>query len=271
MKRSTLEFLCCPHCQGALALRDARGDEAVDEGYLFCLRCERSHLISKGIAHFISPQDLQGLNRSFARFYERFSRLEAIFDKLSFLTMGGERKARAEILNRLQLNGGRILEVSIGSGGNLPYLFEAPQVGEVYGLDISAAQLVRCGKFAKTRALPVDLFLGMAEALPFKPESFDIVFHIGGINFFSDKKKAIEEMIRVARPGSKIVIADESERVAQFIARLLRLSSPNQGRRVDTSVPIHLVPETMEDIRADGIWKRHGQYHGYCLEFRKPT
>jgi len=271
MKRSTLELLCCPNCQAALSLCDEHGDGTVDEGYLFCQHCDRSFLIRNGIVHFISPQDLKGLNRRFARFYERFSRFEAIFDKLSFLSMGGERKARTEILHRLELNGGRILEVSIGSGGNLPYLFESPKVGEVYGLDISAAQLARCRRFAKTRGWAVDLFLGMAEVLPFKAESFDNVFHIGGINFFSGKKKAIDELIRVARPGSKIVIADESERAAQLIARFLRLSRSNQGKKVDTSVPVHLVPETMEEIRADGIWKRHGQYHGYCLEFRKPA
>ena len=67
------------------------------------------------------------------------------------------------------------------------------------------------------------------------------------------------------------VIADESERVAQVVARFLRLSRSNEGRKVDTSVPDHLVPQTMEDIKVDGIWKRHGQYHGYCLEFRKPA
>jgi ubiquinone/menaquinone biosynthesis C-methylase UbiE len=243
----------------------------VDEGELSCPHCERSFLIKDGVVQFITPQDLEGLNRRFARFYERFSRFEPVFDKLAFLPMGGERRARAEILRRLELSDGRVLEVSIGSGGNLPYLFESPEVGEVFGLDISAAQLSRCRKLVGTRRWPVDLFLGMAEELPFEAESFDSVFHIGGINFFSNKKKAIDEMIRVARPGSKIVIADESERVAQLIAGLLRLSRSNQGRRVDTSVPVHLVPETMEEVRADGIWKRHGQYHGYCLEFRKPA
>jgi ubiquinone/menaquinone biosynthesis C-methylase UbiE/uncharacterized protein YbaR (Trm112 family) len=271
MKRSTLELLCCPNCQGALFLRDERSDGRVNEGNLYCSHCERSFLIRNGIAHFISLQELEGLNRRFARFYERFSHFEAIFDKLSFLPMGGERKARTEILRRLELNGGRVLEVSIGSGGNLPYLFESPKVGEVYGLDISTEQLIRCRRFVKTRGWPVDLFLGMAEVLPFKAESFDNVFHIGGINFFSEKKKAIDEMIRVARPGSKIIIADESERAAQLVARFLRLSRSNQGRTVDTSVPVHLVPETMKEIRVDGIWKRHGQFHGFCLEFRKPA
>ena len=39
---------------------------------------------------------------------------------------------------------GVVLEISIGSGGNLPYLFESPKVGEIYGLDISAARLTNC-------------------------------------------------------------------------------------------------------------------------------
>jgi ubiquinone/menaquinone biosynthesis C-methylase UbiE len=184
--------------------------------------------------------------------------------------MGGERKARTEILHRLELNKGRLLEVSIGSGGNLPYLFESPNVGDVYGLDISVTQLANCRKLVTSRRWPVDLFLGKAEELPFRSESFDSVFHIGGINFFSEKKKAIDEMIRVARPGTRIVIADESEQVARNVARFLRLSRSTPDSRVDTSVPAHLVPETMKEIRVHGIWKTHGQYHGYCLEFRKP-
>jgi ubiquinone/menaquinone biosynthesis C-methylase UbiE len=266
MKSSTLELLCCPGCKGELSL-----EGTLDDGRLSCPRCERSFPIGDGVARFITPQDLEGLNRRFARFYERFSRYEGILEKLSFLPMGGERKARMEILHRLELNAGRVLEVSIGSGRNLPYLFESSEPGEVFGLDISGEQLKRCRRLIKKRGRRVDLFLGMAEALPFKAESFDTVFHVGGMNFFSDKKKAIEEMIRVARPGSRIVIADESERVAQLVARLMRLARSNQGRKVDTSVPVHLVPETMEEIRADGIWKRHGHFHGYCLEFRKPA
>ena len=271
MKRSTLKLLCCPDCQVALSLSDEHGDGSVNEGNLFCPHCEQSFLIRNGIAHFISPQELDGLNRRLARFYDWFSHVYALFTKLAFLSFGGERKARTEILSRLELNNGRILEVSIGTGDNLPYLFESPTVGEVYGLDISSAQLARCRNLVVTRGWPVDLFLAMAEMLPFKAESFDSILHIGGINFFSEKKKAIEEMIRVARPGSKIVIADESERVAQFIARIPGFLRSYHGKKVDTSVPVHLVPDTMEEIRVNGIWKQHGQYHGYCLEFRKPA
>jgi ubiquinone/menaquinone biosynthesis C-methylase UbiE len=271
MKRSTLELLCCPGCQAGLSLQDEQGEETVDEGRLFCSQCERKFLIKNGVACFIDPQKLEGLNRRFARFYDRISNVYALFTKMAFLPMGGERKARKEILDRLELNSGRILEVSIGSGENLPYLFESPGVGEIYGLDISAGQLARCISFLAKRGWPVDLFLGTAEALPFKAGSFDSVLHIGGINFFSGKKQAIDEMIRVARPGSKIVIADETERLAQFFNRIAGLFRRDKGKKVDTAVPVHLVPETMEEIRVDGIWKMHGQHHGYCLEFRKPA
>ncbi|NIM49349.1 MAG: methyltransferase domain-containing protein [Gemmatimonadales bacterium] len=271
MRRSTLELLCCPDCRAAVSLRGERGDETIDEGDLFCLQCERSFSIRNGIAHFMSSQDPEGLNRRIARFYDWFSHVYALFTKAAFLPFGGERRARKEVLDRLELDGGRVLEVSVGPGGNLPYLFESPRVGEVYGLDISAGQLARCSDFVTKRGWSVDLFLGMAEALPFKAESFDNVFHIGGINFFSEKKKAIDEMIRVARPGSRIVIADESERIARLIARIPGFSRSFQGKRVDTSVPSHLVPDTMEEKLVDGIWKAHGQYHGYCLQFRKPA
>lgn len=271
MKRSTLELLCCPSCQATLSLGDECGDGTVDEGGLFCSYCERTFLIKNGVAYFADPQELEGLNRRFARFYDRISHVYAFFTKMGFLAMGGERKARKEILDRLELNSGRILEVSVGSGENLPYLFESPGVGEVYGLDISAGQLARCSSFVTKRGWSVDLFLGTAEALPFKAGSFDSVLHIGGINFFSGKKQAIDEMIRVARPGSKIVIADETERLAQFFNRIAGFLRPYKGKKVDTAVPVHLVPDTMEEIRVDGIWKAHGQYHGYCLEFRKPV
>jgi ubiquinone/menaquinone biosynthesis C-methylase UbiE/uncharacterized protein YbaR (Trm112 family) len=270
MKRSTLELICCPSCHGALSLQDAGGDTILNEGDIFCPNCNKNFLIKDGIVYFLDAQELQGPNRGFARFYNWLSHFYALFTKFAFFPFGGDRKARKEILDRLDLNNGRILEVSIGTGANLPYLYESPNVGEVYGLDISAGQLTQCRHYINKQIWSVDLFLGTAEALPFRAASFDSVFHIGGINFFSDKKQAIDEMIRVARPGSKIVIADESERLARFIARMPGFAHAQHGKKLDLSVPVHLVPDTMEEIRLDGVWKAHGQPHGYCLEFRKP-
>jgi len=39
------------------------------------------------------------------------------------------------------------------------------------------------------------------------------VVHVGGINFFDVPALAAREMVRVARPGARIVIADETKQV----------------------------------------------------------
>ena len=238
---------------------------------MYCSSCRTGFPIENGTVQFISPEELGGRNRQFARFYDWLSRFEAFSWKVFSLPAGGERKTRGEVLDRLDRNARRILEVSVGSGGNLRYLFESPTVSHVCGLDISAGQLARCRKIVAKRGWPVDLFLATAEKLPFKPESFDCVFHMGGINFFSEKKKAIDEMIRVARPGSRIVIADESEREARMVARMAGLLGLQLGKESDLSPPVRLVPDTMQGIRIDGIWRAHGHYHGYRLEFTKPA
>ncbi len=268
MKPGSLEWLCCPRCRGALLLRDGSAAGTIETGSLFCAGCSRAFPIEEGIPRFIQPADLSGLNRRFARFYDVVSHVYAPINTVFFAFLGGEEKNRRELLDRLEPAGGRVLEVSIGPGVNLPYLIGAPGVDEVVGLDISLGQLRRCRSFCRRRRWVVDLFLGMAEELPFRDGSFDRVLHVGGINFFSDKAKAVQEMVRVARPGAKLVIADESEKGARgyewFIPGFSRLF---EGTRETVTVPADLVPPGCQDVRVDTIWRGLA----YCLEFRTPS
>jgi ubiquinone/menaquinone biosynthesis C-methylase UbiE/uncharacterized protein YbaR (Trm112 family) len=270
MKQSTLVLLCCPICKSKLSLNTKHENGNLENGELFCSACDRGFPIRNGIVHFIDLQELEGSNRRFARYYNRLAPFYSIFSKIALLPFGGERRAREEILDHLDLDGGRTLEVSIGNGVNLPYLFESPDAGEIFGIDISIGQLSRCRRLINKRGWGVDLFLAIAEALPFKDETFDNILHIGGINFFSDKRGSIDEMIRVARRGSKIVIADEAERLTKQASRSLEPFSTDQGDKVIENTIIDLVPGTMQDIQLNGIWKVHGKYHGYCLAFTKP-
>ena len=266
MKPETLELLACPVCQGALQLR-GRSSERIDSGALSCATCSKEFPIEDGIPHFIRYQDLSGLNLRFARLYDWFSHVYVPVTKIAYGLIGGEESNRREVLDRLAPAEGRVLEVSIGPGVNLPYLIGAPGVAEVYGLDISLGQLRRCRSLCRKRDWSVDLFLGNAEALPFQDESFATVFHIGGINFFSDKKRAIEEMIRVAQPGAKIVIVDENERGARlYAATIPGFRRIFKGERETVSAPVELVPPEMADVRVTDVWRGWG----YCLEFRKP-
>jgi ubiquinone/menaquinone biosynthesis C-methylase UbiE len=199
--------------------------------------------------------------------YDWFSYVYVPVSKIAYALICGEENNRREVLDRLAPKQGRLLEVSIGPGVNLPYLIGAPGVGEVYGLDISLGQIRRCRSLCRKHDWSVDLFLGNAEELPFEDESFAAVLHIGGINFFNDKKKAIEEMVRVAQPAAKIVIADERERGARlYAATIPGFRRIFKGEREAVFAPVEFVPPEMTDLRVKDVWRGWG----YCLEFRKP-
>lgn len=267
MKRRTLELLACPTCHGELTLSEVRGNGVVEAGSLSCAHCQRAFPIEAGIPRFIKAEELAGLNRRFARLYDWFSYLYLPASQIAGFFGRFVGVSRHDLLKHLELGGGRVLEVAIGPGVNLPYMYELPGVQEVFGLDISLGQLQRCQSYCRKHGWAVDLFLGMAEALPFRDESFDSLLHFGGINFFSDKKKAIEEMIRVARPGTKIVIGDETEKVARAYEKILPgFSRSFEGKRETVVAPVDLVPKEMEEVRLSTLWRDAI----YVLEFRKP-
>lgn len=267
MKSDTLNILICPTCHMQLQLQTKTAQALVEKGSLTCSSCGKAFPIQHGIPQFIDPSELVGLNKPLARLYDWFSLIYATFSKVGFLFLGTtEARARREVLDRLAPHG-RVLEVSIGPGVNLPYLINRPEVTEVYGLDISMGQLKRCNTFLRRKKWPVDLFLANGEDLPFADASFDAVFHIGGINFFTNQQKAIDEMIRVAKPGTKIIVCDENEAGAEWYERFLPgFKGAFQGQREKVIPPVDLVPATMVNKKLEDIWNGFM----YCLEFCTP-
>ena len=267
MKRTTLDLLACPSCCGGLEYVGADKD-ALQAGTLTCSRCKQDYPIADGIPHFIQPEKLTGFNRRFARMYNWMSWGYRLFSKVAFAYIGmTEETGRREVTDRLEPRGGRVLEVSVGPGVNLPYLVKRSDVSAVVGLDISLGQLKRCQSYVARKGWDVDLLLGNGEQLPVQDETFDGVFHVGGINFFNDKKSAIDEMIRVAKPGARILISDETEKGAQGYEKYIPgFKKSFGGTRKQIAPPIDLVPANMLETRVFDVWK--GWL--YCIEFRKP-
>jgi len=258
-----LDVMSCPECHGGLAFYTSSGS---DEYH--CTACRKVYPVVDGIPHFIKPKEMIGLNKRFAQMYDWFSWGYRAFSKIAFAYIGmNEEQARREITDRLEPKGGRILEVSIGPGVNLTYLVGRPDVEEIFGLDISPGQLNRCRQFVAHQGWNIQLQLGNAEVLPYQDNSFDSVFHLGGINFFNDKKKAIEEMIRVARPGTRILICDENEKGAHAYERFLPSFKRMAGKQRPAIVPpVELLPAEIQEVRLFEVW--NGWM--YCIEFRKP-
>ena len=253
MNARILPLICDPHTRESLELTpDALVNAASGKRYP----------IRDGIPDFLDS--VSGLNKKYQQLYDRIA---VFYDPMLNLYDWLHPKAdvRSGYIGELETSpNGRVLEVSVGTGGNLFYLRDDI---EFFGLDLSWGMLRQCRKNLRKWHRAGELFHGEAEHLPFRDQVFDMVFHVGGINFFNDKAAAIREMIRVAKPGTKITIVDETEKVVKkFYERVPFMRKYFQGRLEVVKDPTDLVPTDMQEVRSNEFFK--GKL--YRVTFRKP-
>lgn len=250
-------------------LQDPYTREALEtgRGYLLNPANGNRYYINSGIPVFMTEDAMTGDNLKYSRFYDRISRFyRASTVVYCWLKGTTEKKVKSLYLDLLEIHSNsNVLEVSIGSADNLRHL---PQPANYAGIDISFGMLTMAKKHLKHWNIPAALVQGEAENLPFQDNTFDVVFHVGGINYFNDKGRALCEMIRVAKPGSKILVADETESVVAntyqknpFTRNLYQLADR------DLSVPVHLLPPGMKETEVRYFFDQRI----YCLTFRKPS
>ncbi len=261
MDAKTAALLCDPLTKDALEPVAADGRQ-----FLVNRRTGKRYPVIDGIPVFVETGELAGRNLQFRHLYDRVAIFYDVQSHIyAFLSRQNLRKLRSGFLAELECRSGdRVLEVSVGTGLNLPLL---PKGIEFYGLDLSWGMLEKCRRNLRRWGLQVELFCGEGENLPFRDGSFDVVFQLGGLNFFNDKEKAIREMIRVAKPGTRLLISDENEKQI----RELYLKIPVLGRRLwshreGVGPPMEFIPPEMLETAV----KDHGDGRFYTLTFRKP-
>ena len=201
--------------------------------------------IREGIPVILRKADVFGWNRKSQRGYDLGSFLYDLLYRYNLMNL---KKWLAEIAEIMEAKSGDyILETSIGTGQQLLNLKNHGVVGHFFGNDISFGMLRKCIKNLETWGIDAGLVQGNAEALPFAGGIFDVVFHVGGFNFFNDKEKAIREMIRVGKPGSKIYLVDESIELARP-PRWLAWFLPKPNSDV-YAPPLKYIPGEMLEVR----------------------
>lgn len=124
-----------------------------------------------------------------------------------------EAATRKAMIALLKLKPGmKVLEVGAGTGRDSAYIIDRVTPGGYVALsDLSPAMLTHAKeKFADKTDVTIDYFIGNGAYLPFEDNTFDAVFHFGGINTFSERAKAFEEFNRVVKIGGRVVVGDES-------------------------------------------------------------
>lgn len=100
-----------------------------------------------------------------------------------------------------------VLDVACGAGHAAESV--APRVRQVVGIDLTRALLeLGAQRLTESGVCNVSFQEGDAEALPLVDGSFDLVFCRGSMHHFADPKRAIDEMVRVCRPGGRLVLVD---------------------------------------------------------------
>jgi demethylmenaquinone methyltransferase/2-methoxy-6-polyprenyl-1,4-benzoquinol methylase len=131
------------------------------------------------------------------------------YDRVNRLMTFGQDKVWRKNVRGHAVKGMKILEVGCGPGS-----FAEDLVGlDVTCLDPSAEMLrvakKRVDGARKERGEgPAKYVEAIAESIPLPDDTFDRVFCLFSFRDFQDKKKGLEEIFRVLKPGGQLVICD---------------------------------------------------------------
>lgn len=150
-------------------------------------------------------------SREIAEKYDRFARwYDGVEDILGLLGLG---RLRHGLLQQAR---GKVLEVAVGTGKNLPYY---PHECRIIAVDVSRQMLNIARKRAARLSTNVSFLLADAEALPFSAEIFDTVVSSLSTCTFPDPVAALKDMARVCRPEGKILLLEHGRSDREWLGR----------------------------------------------------
>ena len=101
--------------------------------------------------------------------------------------------------------------LDLGSGAGLDAIIASWGVGstgKVTGVDLNASMCLKAQAHAAATGTNMECHEGRMEEIPVPDESVDVVISNGVINLSFRKRRVVEEMYRVLKPGGRISITD---------------------------------------------------------------
>ncbi len=120
---------------------------------------------------------------------------------------------------------GRVLEVGLGSGLNLPY-YDADKVSKVWGLDPSAEMIGMAKEPAGSVPFDVEFIRSGVEELSLESNSVDTVLVTYTLCTIADVDRAIEQMARVLKPGGELIFCEHGIAPDASVRRIQNFINP---------------------------------------------
>jgi ubiquinone/menaquinone biosynthesis C-methylase UbiE len=162
--------------------------------------------------------------REISQKYDLFARYYDCVEGVPSLL--GLSKLRQQMMKQAS---GRVLEVAVGTGKNLPYY---PPDCRIIAADLSREMLNVAQKRAAKLSMDVSFLLADAEALPFPDETFDTVVSSLSTCTFPDPVAALKEMARVCRPTGKVLLLEHGRSDREWLARFQDRTADRHARQL---------------------------------------
>jgi len=162
----------------------------------------------------IVPDKESGLNKK-EQVAEMFNSIAFRYDFLNrFLSVGIDVTWRKKAINQLkELQPKKVLDVATGTGDVALMTYKMLHPEKIIGIDISEGMLgfgrQKIEKLGLSNS--IELVKGDSENINFDDNSFDAITVAFGVRNFENLERGLKEMLRVLRPGGKLVVLEFSK------------------------------------------------------------
>ena len=175
---------------------------------------------------------------------KRYDRAARFYDLLeSPMEVMSLKKWRIKVMRQLE---GRVLEVGVGTGKNIPYY---PENLDITAIDFSPNMLAKAKEKAVRYGKKVKLLQMDAQSMDFPDDSFDSVFTTCVFCSVPDPIKGLKEIRRVCKPDGKIIMIEHVRSEKAVLGLLMDLFNP----LVVNTYGANINRRTVENIQKAGF------------------
>lgn len=213
-------------------------------------------------------------NRLFYSGQEQNQRYRNFLSWLFSTFQTDEESFRRMLLSKLVIpHGGKVLVTGCGNGDDLLALAKTyPSKSlDIHGQDLSPEMVWETARSITQIGLQnVTLSVSDATNLPYQDNSFDAVFHFGGINLMADVRLAISEMARVCKHSGSVGFGDES--IAPWLrdSEYFRMLVENNSLWSALS-PVHLLPECANTVHVSWVLENCFYFIDFTKDLHFPS